>query len=942
MNVVRPPPEPPFAHLVGRAQEQDVVGSFLVRVEEHGGALVFTGEPGVGKTVLLEEACRTATASGVRLLRGAGVEFEADVSFAALNHLFLPLGGEIESLREPHKEALQGALGLGSGPGTDRLLISTAALALLRALADRGPLLIVVDDLQWLDRASAMVIGFVARRLEGSRIGFLAAAESDTDSVLLSAGFPRHVVPPLDQQAAISLLRDRFPALAVPVQRRVLTAAQGNPSALLELPATMTEPQHRGEAPLPSVLSLSGQLHRLFTDRVRYLPAGTRTLLLLLALEGTGDLRVLRSVLPGERWLDDFEPAEQGRLVQLDLPAGRVVFRHPLIGAAAVQLATTSERRRAHAVLAQGLSEDSERRAWHLAGAALGPEEPTAELLEATAHDALRRGDSVRAVSALLRAADMSPRAADRARRLVAAAYVGAEVAGQLSSVPRRLGEARGADPAISGSLEAAVANGHDILNRQGHIDTAHVVLLRAVEDALERGRAGHALDDALHGLIRVCHAGGRPEPWDSFRSVLAPLGSALSPEVAVSAKVYGDAAHVSPTDLAVLDGLIATLNEEVDPVRIVRVGIAALYVDRLEGCRSSLQRVVRNGHDGEAAAAAVAALLLLCHDAFREGQWEEAARAAAEGVAWSQQLGYRMIALRGVYFQALLGAARGDEAKTRCLTDQMRAWAERRGMCMLEHLASRARALAASGRGDYEEAFHLTASISQPGHLAGHTPVALWIARDLVEAAVRTGRLEEAKAHVAAIQRAEVFRLSPRLTVVAEGSAALIASGDEADRHFRGAIGVPGTGLFPFERARVQLTYGEHLRRQRAIHDARLHLTQALATFQRLDAKPWVARALHELRLSGQPRRSSAEYGRWAELTEQEHHIASLAASGLTNREIGTRLYLSPRTVSGHLYRIFPKLGVSTRAALRDALQNPPGPNEGSRTNVLEPAPTK
>jgi DNA-binding CsgD family transcriptional regulator len=239
----------------------------------------------------------------------------------------------------------------------------------------------------------------------------------------------------------------------------------------------------------------------------------------------------------------------------------------------------------------------------------------------------------------------------------------------------------------------------------------------------------------------------------------------------------------------------------------------------------------------------------------------------------------------------------------------------------MLEQAAARAGALAALGRSDHEEAFRLAAAVSPPGRLAPHVPMALWVAADLIEAAVRTGRTAEAAAHVAAMREAEVFRRQPRFALLAAGSAALVASGDEADRCYRAALDVRGAERFPFERARVQLHYGEHLRRGRAVLASRRQLAAALEAFERLGARSWVDRARHELRTGAR----SAAAG--TALTAQEHEIASLAAGGLSNKQIGARLQLSPRTVSGHLYRAFPKLGVTTRAALRDALNDPSRP---------------
>lgn len=913
-----PPRHEDVADLVGRTAELTVVSSFLALARADGDALLLTGEPGVGKTALLEQASRTATADGARVLRAAGVEFEADVSFAALNQLLIPLHDEMPGLPRLHRDALLGSLGLGDEPSTGLLVVSSAVLALLHTAARERPVLLVVDDLQWLDRSSARVLGFVARRARGSRIGFLAAARTQTDSLLLSAGLRLLDLGPLDDAAATALLRTRYPALVSAVRRRVLTVAQGNPLALLELPAALTAAQLRGDSPLPPVLPLTGQLQRLFTGRVRDLPAGTRQLLLLLALDGTGDLRALRAAVPDDRWLEDLGPAERDGLLGLDTSAARAAFRHPLVGVAAVELATSAERRRAHALLAETLTDDDERRAWHLAEAALAPDDSVAALLERTAHRSLRKGDSVGAVQSLLRAAELSPRGVDRARRLSAAAYVGADVAGQLGDVPHRLGDAQRADP-DGGSLEATVAAAYQLLNGEGDVATAQLLLARAVGTALDQGRTGPALEDALHSLMQVCHYSGRSEAWQDFRSALGRLGPLASPGIAVPGRICADAATASAPDLASLDGLIAGAAQDSDPSRILRVAVAAQSADRVAACRPALWRVVRNGRDGGAATSAVGALMLLCHEYLRDGRWEEAARAADEGIAWGERLGYRLTAVPGIYCRALLAAARGDEPAIQGRTEELLAWAAPRGAVTAAHFAHRARGLAALGRGDFEAAFAHATAINAPGTLT-NSPVGWWSARDLVEAAVRTGRTAEAEAHVAAMRRIDLFRLSPRLALLAGGSAALLASDDEADRLYRHALAHSGTH-FPFERARVQLSYGEHLRRRRAIQDARRQLTEALEVFRRLEAAPWMARTLHELHISGLAHRAPAENGRWDTLTEQEHTIASLAASGLSNKQIGSHLYLSPRTVSGHLYRIFPKLGVSSRAALRDAL---------------------
>ena len=909
------------AGLVGRSAETSVLAAFLDRALGTGAVLLVTGEPGVGKTVLLETAARDAAAAGATVVRAAGVEFEAEVGFAGLNQLLLPLLGDLETLPEPHREALVVALGLGAGPSPHRLLVSAAVLCLLTRAAESRPVLVVVDDVPWLDRPSTRVLGFVARRLDRSRIGVLAAARTGSDCLLLQAGLPQLEVPPLDDAAATELLQTRFPVLGAQIRRRVLAASEGNPLALLELPAVMTEAQRTGSDPLPSALPLSSHLQRVFAQQLADLPERTRRLLLLAALEGTGDLRTLRAAAATDGWLDDLAPAERARLLRIDLAAGRVTLRHPLIGSAAVVLATSGELRRAHGALAHVLVDRPEECAWHLAEAVVGTDAHAADLLETAAHRARQKGDAVRAVNALLRAADLTPSGPDRARRLAAAAFVGADTTGDLRSVPELLSAARTADPRTAGSLEVAVAAAHHLLNGEGDVETAHRMLVQAVEYALDQGSAAAAVEDALHSLMLVCHFGGRDELWRPFERALEALGPDVPPVLSVSRTVFADPVRAAPAALERLDELIVSAHTGVDPTHVVRVGMAAFYADRLSSCRQALRRVVRDGREGGAAASAVNALMLLCHEAFDGGRWQEAGRTAEEGRAWGEDLGYRLLTLCGVYCSALLAAARGDERTAEALADELTAWSAPRALGLLEDFAHRVRGLAALGRGDFEDAYRELSAVSQAGGFAPYAPVGLAVAMDLVEAAMRTGRRREATAHVAAMERSAIFTGRPKLALVRAGSAALVASGEEASRCFERALAVPGAEQHPFERARVQLAYGEHLRRSRATNASRVQLSAALETFQELGARPWATRASNEVRATGLTHRGAAGDRGIGALTAQEHRIAQLAASGLSNKQIGSRLYLSPRTVGAHLYRVFPKLGISSRAALRDAL---------------------
>ena len=379
------------AALTGRDGDLDVVRMFLDDASVSGAALLLTGEPGVGKTALLDAAHGAATAARARVLRAAGVEFEADVSFSGLNQVLLPLGEELAELSATYRDALKVALGLIAGPPSDRLVISNAALALLRQAAEAGPLLVILDDLPWLDRASALVLGFVARRLDGSRVGFLAAARTGAETCFDRGGLPAHEVRPLDSVAAADLISASFPDLAPAVSQRVLAEAQGNPLALLELPLALNGAQRRALAALPPILPLSGRLQALFTSRASDLPAPTRYLLLLAALEGSGDLAVLQAAAAGQREIDDLAPAEQAGLVYVQEDTGRLAFRHPLIRSAVYYGAPFARRQQVHACLARAAGPaEPDQRAWHLAHAVTGPDEKVAAELERAGERACR------------------------------------------------------------------------------------------------------------------------------------------------------------------------------------------------------------------------------------------------------------------------------------------------------------------------------------------------------------------------------------------------------------------------------------------------------------------------------------------------------------------------------------------------------------------------
>ena len=902
--------------LFGRDKELELLDAFVDQSSSTGDAFLLSGAPGVGKTVLLDAAAAHAAEGGVRVLRSAGAEFEADLSFAGLNQVLHPLFDEIEGLNPPQRAALEVALGLGDGPAPDQLMVCNAGLSLLAKAASKEPLLVIVDDLQWVDRASALVLGFVARRLHATRVGFLAASRSGDESFFERSGLRGHDLDPLDDAASTALLADRFPALAPRVRQRLLAESQGNPLALLELPAALTSIDNSSRAVAPQTLPLSERLQAVFASRITGLPAASRHLLLLAVLDGTGDLGILQSA-SGQMDLEGLGAAERARLVRVD-PDGRLAFRHPLTRSAVTELSTSSERRDAHRALAPHVA--PERRAWHLAEATVGCDEAVASLLEETARKVLRRGDAVAAINGLLRAAEMSPAAVDRGRRLAEAVYLGANFLGDLGNAPVLLDAVRASDPVHAGSLAGAMAAAYHLLNGVGDVDTAHRLLVGAIETCADPSDASNeVLVEAIYNLYGICFCGGRAELWEPFDRALGRLKPRPPELLELVVATLEDPARRAAPALGRLDEHIAELSHDSSPAQVIRIAIACGYSDRIPEVRSALWRLVEVGRDGGVVTFSIQALALLGMDAYLTGRWDEVQKLTDEAIDLCDAHGYVLRRWPHRSTQAMLAAGRGDREAARAITDGVLQWAVPRRAKQLQFAALHARVLDSLAGGDFERAFQDVCVISPAGTIASHVPQAMWVVMDLVEAAVHTGRREEAIAHVQAARDANLGLISSRLALLTEGSAGIAAT--ELDGSFEKALAIPGAELWAFDLARVQLVYGERLRRAKETTAARPQLAAALDAFERLGAHPWAQRAANELRATGitvgRPKVTGPEA-----LSPQQLEIARLAATGLSNKEIGERLFLSRRTVSTHLYQIFPKLGISSRAALRDALE--------------------
>jgi DNA-binding CsgD family transcriptional regulator len=900
--------------LVGRERELAVIRAFSDGIPAGGGTMLLSGEAGIGRSALLHAAAAVGARAGLRVLRASGSE-SGTAPFAGLNELLLPLRPDCGRLAGPERVALDVALGYCPGPAGDELMVGNAVLALLGQAAAGQPLLLLVDDLQWLDAASARLLEFAGRRLAGRRAGLLAAGRTGRGR-LPDLGVADHEVPPLDDDPSAGLVAGRWPDLAPGVRQRIMAEARGNPLALLELPAGLTGAQRTGEERLPAALPLTRRLRGIFTPQIAALPAGPRRLLLLAALADRADLSLLRAAL------DDLAPAEQAGLVRVDEATRQLLFTHPLIRPTVLELSSAGDVRRGRLALARRLGGQPEQRAWQLAGAVSGPDQGVADLLEHVARQLLRDGAASRGVAALRRAAELSPRARDRGRRLAEAACLSATLTGELTAVPRllagarRAGREQGGAPEPAAALAATVAEACLLRHDAEDIGAIHRLLASAVLSP-----AGHdALTGALHALLEVCADGGRPQLWAPFDAALAGLPPGSRAGLDLLASTQADPARSALGALGRLDTALAGLSHESSDQRVLVLSAAAARTDRLAGCRTALRRVAGHGREGGAIVPVIGALTLLCLDSFLSGSWDEACRLGAECLQMCQSSGQPGLAWPAREHLAMIAAARGDDELVRELTGELLRWALPRRLTLARMAVHRVSSLAALGRADMAEAYREAAAISPPGILASHTPHALWAVLDLVEAAVRTGRGREAGAHVAAARAAGIAGISPRLALLVTTSAALTAPAGAAGPLFEQALDLPDADRFPFELARVQLAYGEHLRRAGAPGEARAHLSAGRAVFDALGARPWAGRAASELRAARLiPARP--EDHQFSALTCQEHRIVALAAAGLTNKQIGQRLYLSPRTVGSHLYRAFPKLGVSSRAGLRDAL---------------------
>ncbi|MFE4512981.1 BREX system ATP-binding domain-containing protein [Kitasatospora sp. NPDC056783] len=902
--------------LVGRQRETELLTAALVQAVDgaSGSTVMLRGEEGAGKSALLAWAERAARERGFTVLRALCAEAETDLAFGALHQAFrLPLQRS-GALSAHQRDALESALGVRAGAPSG-FAVGAAALALLEEATRTAPVLLLLDDLHWIDSSSATVFAFLHRRCADLPVAIVAATRPAGPSVRTWSAEILDVRA-LPRTDAALLLDARYPGLAAPARDRLLTEAAGNPLALVELPRQLAAAQQSGAAPLPEQLPLGRKLERMFADRLGTVTPEVGRLLLLGALatgtEAAGGTW-LRAVAD-ENAREILERIETDGLARLG-PAGQLVFRHPLVRAAVVATASDSRRREAHRALSAILAPDDPRKLVHEASAALLPDEDLARRLQEAGRDLARRGGDAEGALLLERAAALSPGSCDRTRRLAWAAVMSAR-GGQLRRAAGLVAELKSSTvpPDIAPLFAYAVV----YADQSHHVDfESSAALLPAALDALTAPGAetfGGLVEQVYFKLLLAASYTGDLWAWralERHRDHVSDVGR-------LCLRAWTDP---GPRAAEALRTVAGAMTEEQG------AGAAWLLLwtaSALDCPEDGLWRSFTGLH-GYATHGSVAKAK--CHQDFLLGHWDRSAVCLREAEI-ADELGYHTNALMFRQYHAHFLAGRGDEAGLREIEQAVRPAATRARMRYVLDRLTHLRGLAALAHRRYEEAYAHFCELTPPGHLPSGPPWHHTLVLDLVTAAVHTGRLDEARAHLDAARSARSAEISDRhaflLAAAGAVATAALAADDEADAAHRAAYAVPGAERWAFDLARLRLAHGAWLRRRHRT-GAREALRAAYHVFRRLQADPWARQCEAELRAAGDivappPGGSAAEP---AGLTGQELRIARLAATGLTNKEIGRQLQLSPRTVAAHLYRIFPKLGITSRAALAHALDS-------------------
>jgi len=879
---------------------------------------VIQGEAGIGKTALLDYAA--GRAEDMTVVRGLGVESEAQLEFSGLLEVCWPMRDTLDELPDHQAGVLRSALGIGPGEEQDRFSVGAATLSLFAASAEANPVCVLVDDAQWLDPASQEALIFAAKRLQADRAALLFGARDGEERPFEAPGIESISLSGLPRDAAAQLLgRADATQLAPEVADRLYEATHGNPLALLELPGLLSDEQLAGTESLSDPLPTGSTVERAFARRTEALPEGSQRALLVAAVSSSSDAEVVVAGLAGLGLPPEaLEPAEDAGLIRvLD---GRLEFRHPLVRSAVFHGAPASDRRGAHRALAEGLAGSSqpEARAWHLAGAALGPDQEAADALAQAAEDARRRGGYAAAAAALERAARLSPDPKLSIERLAAAADA-AWRAGRTETASELVREAlagatddalRAEALRLQGSIEFFAGNG----------DAAAAAILEAVA-LLERtdpGAAVAAAADAVNALVRVRRPADAVKTALRARSLAPEDGGEDDAEATIAvgyalcfAGRYGEA----EPHLRRAVELSGRRTSAPSFLQVGRLSAALGWLGRYEEARTYIAETVAHARQTGAVGSLTPLLAAAAWQALHASRFTEAYAGASESLALSEEFDQPVTAAQALGVLAWVSALRGDDSRCREYGEETQRRADALGFRLYGLLASLCLGLLHLGRGRVEEAIGEIEAVARHAderaiYVPGVSPQL-----ELAEACIRGGRNTEAEELLAAFDGSQ-FASVPIFRAHAERCRGLLAEADDFEAHFVSALGLHEQAQSPFALARTRLCYGERLRRAGRRVDAREQLRAALETFDRVGAVPWSERVGAELRASGETlrRRESHEA---EELTPQELQIALQVAEGKTNKEVGAALFLSHKTIEFHLSRIYRKLDIHSRAEL-------------------------
>lgn len=909
-----------FNVLQGREQDIALIGRLIERIDRGGSTLVITGEAGIGKSALLEVARHQASEHGVSVLSMTGVLAEVHLPFAALEQALRPLMKRVAGLVPRQRSALLAAFGMHDDAGApDMFLVALATLSLLAESAMRKPILLVADDAQWLDQATYDVLSFISRRLSADPVVLIVAMRDGFNRSFGDASTLRHRLSELGDADAGRLLDLHAPGLSADLRSRFLKEASGNPLALVELPRG----ERSAEAGDTPWLPLTERLEHAFSSRLPDLPMATQTLLFVAAEnDETSIHEVLQAgeAVSGERLgIDALAPAIAAKLVEIDGKEMR--FRHPLVRSAMHQAADLAMRQRIHAALAAIIHDQLDRQLWHRAAATIGPDEELAGEYDRMAARAVRRGAVAMAIEVLENAARLSSTARTRSDRLLRAAELAADL-GKPELLERLL---RQVDIEESDQL-APVRIGwcREISQPPAIDDPAKVPVL--IGFAAQADAAG-ARDLASNFLWRAAQRCWWSNASDELRTrVLVAAEGLKLPET--DPRLIAIHAYVEPLRRGYdVQGKLQKLFERgnSDPAVARILGSTANVVGAFDLSVGFLA-------DSSAALRAQGRLSDLARVLFAQGwaemevgDWTGAMREAEESVRFAEETNVTLWITAATVLKAKLAGIQGNLEQSEAYAAQAERLILSTGASFLRVLLQIARGISAIGAGQHWQAYAHLRRMFAPADPAFNSGLEFFGLADFVEAAVFSGNIEEAHNALDEVERVSAPRPVPWVETMLHYGKALLAPPEEAEQFFLQGLG-PAAKKWPFLRGRLLLAYGGWLRRQRRPADARAPLREARDIFDALGASPWSDRAREELRASGETSRRRTERA-WEALTPQELHIAQLAAEGLSNKEIGARLYLSHRTVGYHLHRIFSKIGITSRSRLRSILAAPSHP---------------